>query len=66
MSGLIGSRIAFQDRGVTREGRVVAVEVVPRGDRLGRTPGRWLTVRIGDSLFEDVDIPEAAVGAVLV
>lgn len=61
----IGDTVAFRDRGVSREGRVVAVEIVTAGDMNGRRPGRWFTVRIAGTLFEDTEVPESAVGSVL-
>lgn len=61
----IGDQVAFRDRGVTREGRVVVVETVERGNLRGRQPGRWFTLRITGTLFEDVEVHETALGSIL-
>lgn len=61
----IGDHCTFRDRGITREGRVVASEIVTAGDRDGRRPGRHLTLRIAGTLFEDVEVPESALGSIL-
>ena len=59
----IGDRITFKDRGTTREGRIVGAEFVADRDTRGRRPGRWFVVRCG--LFDDAEIHEASIGAVL-
>ena len=59
----IGDIVAFKDRGVSLEGRIVGAEQVGRADRNGRAPGKWFTVRVG--LFEDVNVPETALGSIL-
>lgn len=56
----IGDHVTFKDRGVTREGRIVATEDVGAGDMNGRSPGCWLTLRISGTLFEDIEVPESA------
>ncbi len=61
----IGDFVAFKDRGVTREGRVVAIENVTAGDLRGRRPGRWFTIRIAGTLFEDAEVPESELGSIL-
>ena len=59
----IGDRITFKDRGATREGRIDGAESVADRDTRGRRPGRWFVVRCG--LFDDAEIHETSVGAVL-
>jgi hypothetical protein len=61
----IGDYCTFRDKGTTREGRVVGIEQVDRGDMLGRSPGRWFKVRIAGTLFEDIEVHENALGSVL-
>lgn len=60
----VGDVVTFRDRGVSREGRIVAVEQVGQRDRRGRSPGRWFTIRLSGSLFEDAEAPEHALGGI--
>ncbi len=61
----ITATVVFSDRGVIRQGRVVGIEQVERGNLLGRSPGRWFTIRITGTLFEDIEVPETAFGSSL-
>lgn len=61
----IGDVVAFQERGISRVGRVVAIEDVANGDRGGRPAGRWFTIRIAGTSFEDIEVPENALGSIL-
>ena len=61
----IGDHCIFRDRGITTEGRIVAVEDVGRGDRNGRSPGRWVTLAVRGELFSSAEVPESALGSIL-
>lgn len=61
----IGQFVTFQDKHqATRQGRVVGVETVGAGDRLGRSPGRWLLVKCSDEGYH-LQVREDAAGGVL-
>lgn len=61
----IGDHCTFRDKGCTREGRVVGIEDVGRGDLRGRSAGRWVTLAIRGELFASVEVPESALGSIL-
>lgn len=61
----IGQFVTFQDKHqATREGRVVGVETVGTGDRLGRSPGRWLLMKCSDAGY-CLQVKETDVGGIL-
>lgn len=61
----IGQFVTFRDKHqATREGRVVGAEMVGAGDRLGRSPGRWLLLKCADEGYH-IQVREDAVGGIL-
>lgn len=61
----IGDMVAFRGKHVTREGKIVGIEDVGRGDLRGRSAGRWFTIEIRGEAFAVIEVPESAVGSLL-